>query len=318
MNKTRLITIAAATLMIGSLAACSAGGGSVSGNASPAAATGAAESTQPGSAAAAGFSLVATDSTELGKILTDERGMTLYRFDEDTAKPPKSNCDGECATAWPPAIVTSDDVDLDGVDSTVVGAVTRSDGSKQVTVSGWPLYRYAGDAKPGDTNGQGAGGRWFAATPQGKKALAAAAATPGSGASAGSGAPAGNAAPAAPPAALVVMKVAPLGPIVTDREGMTLYRFDKDTAKPSKSNCAGDCAATWLPVLAGSAADVEVTGVDKALVGTVARSDGSLQVTLAGWPLYRFAKDTKPCDTNGQGVGGVWFAITAQGKKAGV
>lgn len=316
MNKTRLITIAAATLMIGSLAACSSGGGSVSGKASPAAATAAAESTPGNAAGAAGFSLVATDTAELGKILTDERGMTLYRFDEDTAKPPKSNCDGECATAWPPATVTSDDIDLDGVDASVVGSVARSDGSKQITVSGWPLYRYAGDAKPGDTNGQGAGGRWFAATPQGKKALAgaAAAATPGNGASAG-GAPA---APAAPPAALVVMKVAPLGSIVTDREGMTLYRFDKDTAKPSKSNCAGDCAATWLPVLAASAAEVEVTGVDKALVGTVARPDGSLQVTLAGWPLYRFAKDTKPCDTNGQGVGGVWFAITAQGKKAGV
>jgi len=313
MNRTRIITVAAAALVLGSIAGCSYGGGdAVDGQASPVVAT---EAEAPAAAQAAGVALAAVDSPALGKILTDASGMTLYRFDEDTAKPPKSNCDGECAAAWPPVLATSDEVQADGVEGEI-GTVARSDGDLQVTVAGWPLYRYAGDAKPGDTNGQGAGGRWFAATPQGKKAIAGSAAPAGSPGAAGTGGGAA-AAPAAPPAALVVMKVGALGSIVTDREGMTLYRFDKDTAKPSKSNCEGDCAVAWPPLLTSSA-NIEVTGVDKALVGTVTRADGSLQVTIAGWPVYRFAKDTKPCDTNGQGVGGVWFAITPQGKKAGV
>ena len=300
MRRTHIVTVVATglALVLGSAAGCSRGG-SITGQASPAAASNAAEASQT-SEAARTATLTATDTAELGTILTDADGMTLYRFDKDTAKPPKSNCEGDCATAWPPATTSSDEITLNGVDKAVVGTVTRADGSRQLTIAGWPLYRYVKDTKPGDTNGQGAGGSWFAATPQGKKALAKPAA-----------------ATSAPPVALVVMKVGDLGPIVTDREGMTLYRFDKDTAKPSKSNCEGDCAAAWPPVITASP-QVQVDGVDPALVGTVARADGSLQVTIAGWPVYRFAKDTKPCDTNGQGVGGVWFAITAQGKKAGV
>jgi predicted lipoprotein with Yx(FWY)xxD motif len=184
------------------------------------------------------------------------------------------------------------------VERALVGTVERPDGSQQVTLAGWPLYRYANDAKPGDILGQGAGGSWFVATPQGKKAQAVT-----------------GAATAA--VALVVMKVGKLGSIVTDREGMTLYRFDKDDPKGPKSNCEGDCAKTWLPLL-GSSDNVEVSGLDRALVGTVTRADGSKQITLAGWPLYRFVKDQVPCDTKGQGVGGTWFAITPQGKKAGV
>lgn len=108
---------------------------------------------------------------------------------------------------------------------------------------------------------------------------------------------------------------AKLGPIVTDGNGFTLYRFDKDTAKPSKSNCDGACAAQWPPVT--TTGGVTVTGVDQSAVGSVTRSDGSTQVTIAGWPVYRFAPDTQPGDTKGQGVNGTWFAVTPDGKKAG-
>lgn len=292
MNKTRIITAAAAVLVLGTVAGC-AQKSPVAGEASPAAVVqddGAAAG-QDNQAAA----LVATESV-LGTILTDGKGMTLYRFDKDTAKPPKSNCDGDCAVAWPPLEAPSaKEVAVTGVDSALVGTVLRSDGRQQVTVSGWPVYRYFKDAKPGDTNGQGVGGTWFAITPQGKKATGK----------------------APTDVALVAMKVGKLGMIITDREGMTLYRFDKDTAKPSKSNCEGECAATWPPVITSSE-KVQVTGVDPELVGTVTRADGSRQVTVGGWPLYRYVKDTKSCDTFGQGVGGVWFATTPQGKKAGV
>jgi predicted lipoprotein with Yx(FWY)xxD motif len=250
--------------------------------------------------------LRASDSASLGKIVTDDKGFTLYRFDNDTAKPPTSNCDGDCAIAWPPVTASVEDVqqlETEGVDAKLIGTVQRADGSKQLTISGWPMYRYFNDSAPGETNGQGAGNRWFAITPEGKKANAQAA-------------PGDPGAPGAPaqPTILSVMKVGTLGDIVTDRQGMTLYRFDRDTADPSKSNCDGECAAKWPPLIATSD-QFQLQGIDQGKVGTVERADGKRQVTIGGWPVYYFAGDTNPCDTNGQGVGGVWFALRADGKK---
>ncbi|MEC4015086.1 hypothetical protein [Streptomyces sp. H27-D2] len=120
--------------------------------------------------------------------------------------------------------------------------------------------------------------------------------------------------PAAGGADLAAAESPRLGSIVTDAEGRTLYRFGQDTADPSVSNCKDDCAAKWPPALAGGRATLK--GVDKNLVSTVTRADGGKQLTLAGWPLYRFAQDAKPGDAKGQGVGGTWFASTPEGKKA--
>ncbi|MGW6903034.1 hypothetical protein [Streptomyces sp. NPDC054940] len=108
-----------------------------------------------------------------------------------------------------------------------------------------------------------------------------------------------------------------LNPVVVNGAGFTLYRFDKDTADPSKSNCAGECATTWPPVLVAPGGKIFVDGVNKSDVGVVERADGNLQVTIDGWPVYRFSKDLKPGDTNGQGVGGTWFGVTPDGQKAG-
>ena len=296
MHRTRIVTMAAAAVAFAAVAGCSQGG-AVAGRATAETGTNTAEIAAAADASAVETvaSLVATEIAPLGGVLTDGDGRTLYRFDKDTAKPPTSNCDGDCVSAWPPLLTQDGQVQLDGVDQTLVGTVERADSAEQVTVAGWPLYRFVKDTKPGDINGQGAGGNWFAATPQGKKATGEPAAV----------------------VSLAVMNIAGLGDIVTDREGMTLYRFDNDTAKPSKSNCDGECAATWPPVITESD-QVKVEGVDPALVGTVTRTDGRKQVTIAGWPVYRFAKDTVPCDTLGQGIGGVWFVVTPEGKKAGV
>lgn len=105
-----------------------------------------------------------------------------------------------------------------------------------------------------------------------------------------------------------------LGEIVVDDKGRTLYRFDNDTNDPAATNCVDDCAKNWPPVLAGE--KVNVDGIDSELVGTVDRPDGSQQVTLKGWPLYRFADDKQPGDILGQGVEGVWFVAAPNGAKA--
>ncbi|MEI5101003.1 hypothetical protein RB200_23700 [Streptomyces sp. PmtG] len=108
-----------------------------------------------------------------------------------------------------------------------------------------------------------------------------------------------------------------LDPVVVNGSGFTLYRFDKDTARPSRSNCAGACATTWPPVLVDSGSKIFVDGVQTSDVGVIRRADGTRQVTIGGWPVYRFSKDLKPGDTNGQGVGGTWFGVTPNGQKAG-
>ncbi|WP_395292912.1 hypothetical protein ACF9IK_04370 [Kitasatospora hibisci] len=138
--------------------------------AAPAAAPAAAGADVPG---AGGGRLVAADSPTLGAIVTDGSGRTLYRFDKDTGKPSASTCVDACAAKWPP-VPAQEKVDVTGVESALVGTVTRPDGSKQLTLNGWPLYRFAGDTAAGQTNGQGVGGTWFASTPEGKKAQAAA------------------------------------------------------------------------------------------------------------------------------------------------
>jgi predicted lipoprotein with Yx(FWY)xxD motif len=115
---------------------------------------------------------------------------------------------------------------------------------------------------------------------------------------------------------LAVAEIGTLGSVVTDQDGLTLYRSDKDKAKPSVSNCTGECARTWPPVIVTDPGQVAVAEVDPMLVGTVTRMDGSMQLTLGGWPLYHYTDDSKPGDAGGQGVGGTWFASTPQGTKA--
>lgn len=127
-------------------------------------------------------------------------------------------------------------------------------------------------------------------------------------------APEAQAAPAGPQITLVGKSVPRMGDVVQDGDGRTLYRFDKDTPDPAKSNCEGQCAVTWPPLLTNGSKP-RLQGVDPALVSTVRRGDGTEQVTLAGWPLYTYAKDEAPGQWKGQGVGGTWFVVQPNGKR---
>jgi predicted lipoprotein with Yx(FWY)xxD motif len=100
-----------------------------------------------------------------------------------------------------------------------------------------------------------------------------------------------------------------LGDILVDAEGRTLYAFTKD--KGDQSACSGQCADNW-PALTGPA--TAGSGVQAALLSTSTQANGDAQVTYDGRPLYYFAGDAKPGDINGQGVGDVWFALTADGE----
>jgi len=102
-----------------------------------------------------------------------------------------------------------------------------------------------------------------------------------------------------------------LGDVLVDADGRTLYVFTKDAG--GKSNCTGQCAQTWPPLTA-TGAPTAGEGADATKLGTITRDDGSAQVTYAGSPLYLYAPDTSPGDTKGQGVGGVWFVVSPDGK----
>lgn len=109
--------------------------------------------------------VVTVGSTDLGEVLVDGEGLTLYLFEPDEQG--GSTCYDACATNWPP-LVTDGDVEAGaGADADKLGTTERTDGSTQVTYDGWPLYRWAQDEAPGDTNGQGINDVWWMVGPDG-------------------------------------------------------------------------------------------------------------------------------------------------------
>ncbi len=108
-----------------------------------------------------------------------------------------------------------------------------------------------------------------------------------------------------------------LGTILVDGGGYTLYLFLPDD-HASRSQCAGICADEWPPLLLpkGITAAVGGGGIRPSLLGTTVRSDGGVQVTYNGWPLYTWPDDLSPGQATGQGlnnVGGVWYVVSPEG-----
>ncbi len=118
-----------------------------------------------------------------------------------------------------------------------------------------------------------------------------------------------------PEAVRLSVSTTALGPTVTTG-GRTLYPFEGDTPKPPASLCVNACAEAWPPLLTDGTPPV-LEGVDAALVGTVTRADGSTQVTLGDWPLYRFVDDERAGDVQGENVAGNWSGVGAAGQPRG-
>jgi predicted lipoprotein with Yx(FWY)xxD motif len=148
-RRTLIKHLAAATAIAAAAAALAACGGN--------AAT-ASTKTPSGVTATVGFA----STGNLGKILVDAKGDTVYLFRKDTG--PTSACTGACAAAWPPLLATGKPTVASGLAAAKVGTTRRSDGRSQVTYAGHPLYRYQGDSQPGQAGGQGLnafGASWF-------------------------------------------------------------------------------------------------------------------------------------------------------------
>jgi predicted lipoprotein with Yx(FWY)xxD motif len=163
--RTRFATGLAAVTLAVLLAGCTGGGDTTE----PPADTGTTEETPDATTPGAGDALLMTADSDLGEIVVDADGMTVYMFDNDTQDSDTSTCEGDCATNWP--AVTTDSEEAPAVEGVTgeVGTITGVDGETQVTLNGWPLYYFAGDSAAGDTNGQGQGGIWWVLDPAGEK-----------------------------------------------------------------------------------------------------------------------------------------------------
>jgi predicted lipoprotein with Yx(FWY)xxD motif len=310
--RTRFVSALGLTIMLG-LAACGGSNGNGNGNGDQAAAGDAAATTAPAAPAAGDTVSVKSADSPLGDILVGPEGQTLYGFTNDVDG--QSSCSGTCAEAWPPLTVGADWTVGPGLDSAVFNTVAREDGTQQLVAGRWPLYYFSGDTAPGDVNGQGSGGVWFAVrpdatlvdgpAPSGGADDAAGEEQPGY----GSDQP-GQGEESEQSAQAVQVAETSLGDVLVDGEGMTLYGFTDDA--DGTPTCTGDCAATW-PALLVEGEPAIGDALDPAVFSTVDGAEGGTQLKAGEWPLYRFSGDSAPGDVNGQGSGGVWFAVAPDG-----
>ena len=226
--------------------------------------------------------VVISEHSELGKILTDADGNTLYLFTNDERK--ISNCSGGCAEAWPPLLTGGAPLAGEGLDSERLEVIDRGDGSSQVSYNGWPLYYYRDDASVGDANGQDRGDVWYVVSPFGG--------------------------PIQTNAQVEIIEHTILGTMLVDRSGRSQYLFTRDDN--DLSNCSGGCALAWPPLL--TVGDpVAGEGLEAERLTVINREDGSSQVAYNGKSLYYYFNDEKPGDAVGQDRGDVWYVVSPFG-----
>jgi predicted lipoprotein with Yx(FWY)xxD motif len=176
------ITYALASLVVLAVTVAGCGGGSDSnssggayggkggGGDKPAAEKEAGGSESSGAASGGTGVVSAAKVGDLGTILVDSEGQTLYDFHKD--KGSKSACYDACAGAWPPLLTEGSPKAEEGAQAGMLGTTKRKDGTFQVTYNGWPLYTYVGDQKPGEANGNDIdqfGAEWYALQPNGQE-----------------------------------------------------------------------------------------------------------------------------------------------------
>jgi predicted lipoprotein with Yx(FWY)xxD motif/plastocyanin len=228
------------------------------------------------------------EDPELGTILTDAEGYTLYYFTKD-ALPETSLCTGGCVTNWP--LFYAADLEVgEGLDSADFSSIEHPEGGMQTTYKGWPLYYYINDLNPGETNGEVVGNVWFVAKPDYSIMLIDNILVGKDGVTYNSN---------YEPGEEVVQ-------YFVDEYGMTLYIFVNDTynqnnyTKPDFSN-----NAVW-PIYEEELQRVAST-LDTALFGSI-DVFGHQQLTYNGWPLYYYGGDSLRGNTTGVSVPnpGIW------------
>ncbi|NUS51862.1 MAG: hypothetical protein HOQ22_12605 [Nocardioidaceae bacterium] len=278
MNGTRVLQTSVLATALLALASC--GGNDSNGSASSD--TSSAAASPSASGAATGPAQIKVASTSQGKVLTDSQGRVLYMFNPDNRGDSVSY--DQCAVFWPPALTDGDPTAGTGADASMLGTTTRKDGATQVTYNKYPLYRFKFDQKPGDTNGVAVKSIWWVVNPAGVAQEH--------------------------PAQVKVADVKPLGKVLTDVRGETLYLFTKD--KNGKTSCTGECLKAFVP-LHTFGAPTAAAGAKAGLLGTTPGGPGVTIVTYNKHPLYFFQGDNLPGDIKAQGLNQLWYAVDAAG-----
>jgi predicted lipoprotein with Yx(FWY)xxD motif len=244
----------------------------------------------PPAAGDSSFKLVA--DSQFGSVITDNSGNTLYFFSPDANG--NSSCTGGCLAAWPAAYIANPTFGT-GLTASDFATITRSDGAKQTTYKGWPLYRFSGDAAAGDIKGDGVDGIWFVAKPDYSVMMAKTQLVGADGILYDS--------TYAPNTAQTFY--------MTDDRGITLYSFVQDKANTNTFTTAGYGNNATFPI-------VQLSGV-QSVPSVLNKSDfGSImvftepQLTYKGWPIYRFGADSNVRgSTKGVSFGapGVWPVV---------
>ena len=228
-----------------------------------------------------------TENTSAGTVLATSHGMTLYYYSKDKPGKRTSACTGSCASVWPPLTGTAQapaGVTLPGP----IGSINRPGGLQQVTVNGFPVYTYAGDKSPGQVTGNGVGGKWHVIKLSG-----------GSGSAGG----------------LMKAEVTRAGKVLANPHGMTVYYYSEDRPGKGTSACTGTCARKWLPVIAPVRIPAGMTLPGP--LGSITLPGGKRQVTINGYPIYRYAGDKAPGQASGNGIEGEWHVIKLTGSGSG-
>jgi predicted lipoprotein with Yx(FWY)xxD motif len=239
-----------------------------------------------------------TDS-HFGSVITDANGNTLYFFSLDADG--KSACTAGCLAVWPVSYNAGTTFGA-GLTASDFSNITRSDGSKQTTFKGWPLYTYAGDAAAGAVNGDGIQGVWFVAKPDYTVMLSVTQLIGNDGVQYDSTYKAGTGATL----------------YMTDDHGVTLYSFSIDKSGKNNwtlSDFSND--AVWSIVQISSVQNVP-SSLDKSAFSSITVFTKP-QLTYKGWPVYRFGADAN-IRGNTKGVSvptpGIWPVMDQVSKLA--
>jgi predicted lipoprotein with Yx(FWY)xxD motif len=234
-------------------------------------------------------------NTSAGRMVVTGGGLTVYIYLPDQTHPSVTTCTGDCANDWPPILENGPKPAVAGISKARIGTVGRPDGRRQLTLNGYPLYRFAADRLPGDIRGEAVGDTWFAVDPEGNFLSLP---------------PAGFKPASSPVQGPVAVLATAAGQVVTDGHGQTLYVYKDDTATTSACTPAW-CVQDWPP-LSVARVPGAIAGI-RAPLGVLDRPDGTIQLTLAGHPLYTFSGDERPGDLRGLGIGGDWYPISPAG-----
>lgn len=234
------------------------------------------------------------NDVNLGNIMTDSEGFTLYFFAKDSKG--ASTCEGGCLTAWP--LFHAEELTLDsGLEADDFSVITRADGSSQTAYKGWPLYKFANDTSAGQIEGDGSGGVWFVAKPD-YSVMVAMAQLVGRDSSGNET----NLNSSFEPGDEETL-------YITDANGNTLYAFINDTNGVNNFTAEDFSNDGAWPI-----AEIDATQVPSILnmddFGTV-DVFGKSQVSYKGWPLYYFGQDAERGDNFGVGfpAAGVWPTV---------